>query len=76
MTIIDTPPLAPVTTTGPLAGARSSCSSRETAKAAVKPAVPSIIASRSVKPAGSGSTQSAGTRAQPARPPSCAMPSS
>ena len=41
-------------------------SSRTTDSAAVNPAVPSAIASRALRPSGSGTTQSAGTRANSA----------
>ena len=58
-----TPPVAPVTMTGPLAGARPLSSMRTMPSAAVKPAVPSAIASKRSSPAGSGTTQPAGTRA-------------
>jgi len=60
---LPTPPVAPLTTTGPLAGVRPFSSMRTMPSAAVKPAVPSAIASNSERPAGSGTTQSAGTRA-------------
>ncbi len=58
-----TPPVAPVTTTGPLPGARPLSSIRTMPSAAVKPAVPSAIASNRSSPSGSGTTQPAGTRA-------------
>ncbi len=60
--MLPTPPVAPVTATGPWSG-RSPCrSSRTTPRAAVKPAVPRAIASNSDSPSGSGTTQSPGTR--------------
>ena len=55
---LPTPPVAPVTTTGPLPGAWPFCSMRWMASAAVKPAVPSFIASMALMPSGSGITQS------------------
>ena len=58
-----TPPVAPVTMTGPLPGLRPSCSIRTTASAAVKPAVPSAMASKRFMPFGIGTSQSAFTRA-------------
>ncbi len=67
---IPEPPLAPVTATGPSPG-RSPCSaSRWIARGAVSPAVPRAIASSPVRPSGTGTTQSAGTRSQSAHPPS------
>ena len=41
---------------------------------AVNPAVPTAIACRVVMPAGSGTSQSARTRAFSAKPPHCASP--
>ena len=60
-----TPPVAPRTRTGRSAlSGDSPCSSRRTTdSAAVNPAVPSAMASRALRPSGSGITQSAGTRA-------------
>ncbi len=58
-----TPPVAPVTITGPAPGFRPSCSIRVTARPAVKPAVPSAIASNRLMPFGIGTTQSALMRA-------------
>ena len=60
---------------GPSSGAWPFTSIRCSASAAVKPAVPRIIASRRSRPAGSGTTQSAGTRTTWAKPPSCVSPS-
>ncbi len=57
-----TPPVAPVTATGPLPGFRPLCSIRVIASAAVKPAVPSVIASNAVMLSGRRTTQFAGTR--------------
>ena len=58
-----TPPVAPVTSTGPESGVMP-CSCRAiTDSAAVKPAVPTTIASRVVRPSGSATSHSAGTRA-------------
>ena len=57
---LPTPPVAPVTTTGPFDGRWPFCSMRWTASAAVKPAVPSFMASSSLIPAGSGITDVAG----------------
>ena len=74
MAIEPTPPVAPVTTTGPMSGRWPFSSIRWIASAAVKPAVPSSIALRSVRPSGSGTSQSAGSRSFPAKPPSCASP--
>ncbi len=56
-------PVAPVTTTGPLPGARPLCSMRWMASAAVNPAVPSAIASDRLMPSGKGITESPATRA-------------
>ena len=64
-----TPPVAPVTTIGPISGVcplRIICNSDS---AAVKPAVPSAIDSRRVKTAGSGLAQLDSNRAYPASPP-------
>ena len=58
-----TPPVAPSTITGPFLGARPFSSMRMTAKAAVKPAVPSAIASQAVMPGGNACSQSPGRRA-------------
>ena len=58
-----TPPVAPVTSTGPPSGVTPCRSSRATDSAAVNPAVPIAIACRAVIPSGKGTTQSAGTRA-------------
>ena len=57
-----TPPLAPVTRTGPSPGCRPRSSNATTDIAAVNPAVPIAIASRGVRPGASGTTQPAGTR--------------
>ena len=69
-----TPPDAPVTITGPAPGFSPASSSAATESAAVNPAVPSAIACRVVRPLGSGTTQSAGTRATSASPPWWATP--
>ena len=53
---LPTPPLAPVTTTGPSPGRSPWRSSAATDIAAVKPAVPIAIARARVSPAGSGTT--------------------
>ena len=58
-----TPPAAPVTSTGPWPGCIPWSSSAITASMAVKPAVPTAIAWRAVMPWGSGTSQSALTRA-------------
>ena len=58
--VLPTPPLAPVTSTGPSPGRSPWSSSAATLIAAVKPAVPIAIASRAVSPSGSGTTQPAG----------------
>ena len=58
-----TPPVAPVTSTGPSPGSSPWRSSRAIASAAVKPAVPIAIACVVLIPSGSGTTQSSGTRA-------------
>ena len=50
--MLPTPPLAPVTTTGPRAGAWPLCSMRWIASAAVNPAVPSAIARNASSDAG------------------------
>ena len=63
MAMLPTPPVAPVTTMGPPAGACSLRSIKWMASAAVKPAVPSAMAERASSPGGMGMTQSAGTRA-------------
>ena len=57
-----TPPVAPVTATGPLSGVRPLCCISSIASAAVKPAVPSVMASNAVMLSGRRTTQSAGTR--------------
>ena len=53
----------PVTSTGPLSGVTPWSSSAMTASIAVKPAVPTAIASRVERPSGNGTSQSALTRA-------------
>ena len=58
-----TPPVAPVTTTGPLSGVVPLRASASTASAAVKPAVPIAIASNVVSASGIRTTQADGTRA-------------
>ncbi len=65
---LPTPPVAPVTRTGPSAGDRPRSSSACTLMAAVNPAVPRAAASRVLTPS-SFTTQSAGTRAYSAKPP-------
>ncbi len=60
--MLPTPPVAPVTTTGPRSGVIPACSSASTDCAAVNPAVPSAIASRGLKPKGNGTNHSAGAR--------------
>src|SRR5262245_3985584 len=60
--VLPTPPLAPVTSTGPSPGRRPRASSAATDIAAVNPAVPTAIASRALNPSGSGTTQPAGSR--------------
>ena len=63
---LPTPPVAPVTITGPWAG-ESPLRSRSTIEsAAVNPAVPIVITSSGLRPSGTGTTQSAGTRTIPA----------
>ncbi len=57
-----TPPVAPVTMTGPPDGVSPLRSSSITDRAAVKPAVPIAMASGGVSPGGIGTTQSPGTR--------------
>ena len=52
-----------MTSTGPSSGVTPWRSSRATDSAAVKPAVPIAIACPKLSPPGSGTTQSAGTRA-------------
>jgi len=49
--------VAPVTASGPISGRWRFSLSRSSASAAVKPAVPMIIASRRLSPAGSGIAQ-------------------
>ena len=71
-----TPPDAPVTSTGPSPGRRPRSSSAWTLIAAVNPAVPMAIASRAVRPAGSGTTQPDGIRASSPYPPWRAVPMS
>jgi hypothetical protein len=62
--MLPTPPDAPVTSTSPLfSGFRPCSSSAISASMAVKPAVPIAIACLSVIPGGSGTSQSALTRA-------------
>ena len=61
--MLPTPPVAPVTSTGPSSGETPWRSSRATDSAPVKPAVPIAIACVTLSPSGSGTTQPAGTRA-------------
>ncbi len=70
MAMLPTPPLAPVTTIGPIPGVWPLISIRYRDSAAVNPAVPMAIVSNRVRPAGSGTSQSAGTRTSSANPPS------
>ena len=58
-----TPPVAPVTSTGPSPGRSPARSSASTDSAAVKPAVPIIIAVLLVMFCGMATNQSAGMRA-------------
>ena len=60
--MLPTPPVAPVTMTGPRCGVRPFRSKSAMDIAAVKPAVPSAITSNALSPCGIGTTQSAGTR--------------
>ena len=76
MAVEPTPPLAPVTRTGPSPGLRPRSSRAATLIAAVKPAVPISIASRAVRPSGSGTTQPDGIRASSPYPPCRAVPMS
>ena len=69
-----TPPDAPVTSTGAWPGTRPCASSAMTASIAVSPAVPTAIACFEESPSGSGTSQSALTRAFWAYPPQCASP--
>ena len=63
-TAIDpTPPVAPVTSTGPVPGCNPARSRASTDSAAVYPAVPTSIAARASSPLGMGTTHPAGTRA-------------
>ena len=57
-----TPPVAPVTATGPCDGRSPLCSISMIACAAVNPAVPIVIASNAVMLSGRRTTQSPGTR--------------
>ena len=59
---LPTPPLAPVTSTGPASGVRPRFSRACTLNAAVNPAVPMVAACLAVRPS-SFTTQSPGTRA-------------
>ena len=61
--MLPTPPVAPVTSTGPPSADTPWRSSRATESAAVKPAVPIAIACTGDSPSGSGTTHSDGTRA-------------
>ena len=71
-----TPPVEPVTSTGPPAGFMPAASSLCTHSAAVKPAVPSTMLERRSSPAGIGTAHPAGTRMRPAKPPAVFMPRS
>ena len=62
LTFTATPPVAPVTTIGPVSGTWPLSSIRHTPIAAVKPAVPIAMASCSESPSGRGTTLHAGTR--------------
>ena len=61
-----TPPVAPLTITGPLSGVIPAASIASSEIAAVSPAVPSTIASSALMPSGAGTSQSAGTRTRSA----------
>src|SRR5690606_9919875 len=65
-----TPPVAPVTHSGPIPGTWRLSSMRSRASAAVKPAVPRIMDSRRSSPAGSGIVQRDSRRANFEYPPS------
>ena len=56
-------PAAPVTSTSPSVGETPPSSSAITASMAVNPAVPTLIAHTASVPAGSGTSEAAGTRA-------------
>ena len=58
-----TPPVAPVTRTGPESGVTPWSWSAITESAAVKPPVPTTIVSRVLMPSGTATSRSAGTRA-------------
>ena len=58
-----TPPLAPVTASGPMSGRWRFSSMRKRASAAVNPAVPTIMLSRRSRPAGNGTAHFASNRA-------------
>ena len=62
MATLPTPPVAPVTATGPFSGFRPLYSISMIACAAVKPAVPSVMASNAVMCSGRRTIQSPGTR--------------
>ena len=62
MAKLPTPPVAPLTSTGPWSGRWALSSIASTASAAVNPAVPIAMLSRSVMPSGSRMSQSPGTR--------------
>ena len=59
---LPTPPVAPLTSTGPRSGRWPFSSIRSTASAAVNPAVPIAMLSRSESPSGSRISQSPGAR--------------
>ena len=62
MATLPTPPVAPLTITGPLRGVRPLCCMSSMACAAVNPAVPKVIASNAVMLGERLTTQSPGTR--------------
>ena len=74
--LLPTPPVAPVTKTGPAAAVSPRSSSATTDNAAVNPAVPIAMAWRASNPSGSATSQSTGTRAYSAKPPWRETPSS
>ena len=71
-----TPPEAPVTRTSPAAGVSPCSSSAMIESIAVRPAVPSSMASRRLRPLGRLITQAAGTRMYWPKPPAVIMPRS
>ena len=71
-----TPPVAPVTSTGPPSGFMPAVSSLCTHSAAVKPAVPRIMLVRASSPSGIGTAHPAGIRIFWPNPPGVFMPRS